>query len=95
LNNGEYVELLLGRITAAYFAIEDFDELPTPFRTVAVDLLSAQPIVMRNGSLADAQAGSRGPRRDAAFLAPHCFLTAAAVLLPLRPGSGAAPTSMS
>jgi len=54
LNNGEYVELLLGRIAAPYFEIEDFDELPTPFRTVAVDLLSARPVVMRSGSLADA-----------------------------------------
>jgi NTE family protein len=54
LNNGEYVELLLGRITAPYYNLEDFDDLPTPFRTVAVDLLSAQPVVMRNGSLADA-----------------------------------------
>jgi NTE family protein len=54
LNNGEYVELLLGRIAAPYFDVQDFDELPTPFRTVAVDLLSAQPVVMRRGSLADA-----------------------------------------
>ncbi len=54
LNNGEYVELLLGRIAAPYFGIEDFDELPTPFRTVAVDLLSAQQVIMRRGSLADA-----------------------------------------
>jgi NTE family protein len=54
LNNGEFVELLLGRIAAPYFDIEDFDDLPTPFRTVAVDLLSAQPVVMRSGSLADA-----------------------------------------
>ena len=54
LNNGEYVELLLGRIAAPYFEIDDFDDLPTPFRTVAVDLLSAQPVVMRRGSLADA-----------------------------------------
>ena len=54
LNNGEYVELLLGRIAAPYFDVEDFDDLPTPFRTVAVDLLSAQPVVMRSGSLADA-----------------------------------------
>ena len=38
LNSGEYVELLLGRIAAPYFDIEDFDHLPTPFRTVAVDL---------------------------------------------------------
>jgi NTE family protein len=54
LNNGEYVELLLGRITAPYYTLEDFDDLPTPFRTVAVDLLSAQQMVMRSGSLADA-----------------------------------------
>jgi NTE family protein len=54
LNNGEYVELLLGRIAAPYFEVENFDDLPTPFRTVAVDLLSAQPVVMRRGSLADA-----------------------------------------
>ena len=52
LNSGEDVELLLGRITAPYFDLADFDELPTPFRTVAVDLLSAQPVVMRSGSLA-------------------------------------------
>jgi NTE family protein len=54
LNNGENVELLLGRIAAPYYNLEDFDHLPTPFRTVAVDLLSAQPVVMRDGSLADA-----------------------------------------
>jgi NTE family protein len=54
LNNGESVELLLGRIAAPYFDVDDFDDLPTPFRTVAVDLLSAQPLVMRSGSLADA-----------------------------------------
>ena len=54
LNSGQDVELLLGRIAAPYFDIEDFDELPTPFRTVAVDLLSAQPVVMRRGSLAAA-----------------------------------------
>jgi NTE family protein len=54
LNSGQNVDLLLGRITAPYFEIRSFDELPTPFRTVAVDLLSAQPVVMRRGSLADA-----------------------------------------
>ena len=54
LNSGEHVELLLGRIAAPYFDMQDFDDLPTPFRTVAVDLLSAQPVVMRSGSLADA-----------------------------------------
>jgi NTE family protein len=54
LNTGEYVELLLGRIAAPYFDLPDFDALPTPFRTVAVDLLSARPVILRRGSLADA-----------------------------------------
>lgn len=52
LNNGEQVELLLNRITAPYFGIESFDDLPTPFRAVAVDLLSARPVVLERGSLA-------------------------------------------
>jgi len=54
LNNGEEVELLLARMTAPYFEIEDFDQLPTPFRAVAVDLLSARTVVIGRGSLADA-----------------------------------------
>ena len=54
LNNGEHVELLVGRIAAPYFDVDDFDKLPTPFRTVAVDLLSAKQVVMGRGSLADA-----------------------------------------
>jgi NTE family protein len=54
LNSGQQVELLLGRIAAPYFEVDDFDDLPTPFRTVAVDLLSAQPVIMGSGSLADA-----------------------------------------
>jgi NTE family protein len=54
LNNGQAVELMLARITAPYFGVEDFDDLPTPFRTVAVDLLSAEPVIMKSGSLADA-----------------------------------------
>ena len=54
LNSGQDVELLLHRIAAPYFDIQDFDDLPTPFRTVAVDLLSSQPVVMRSGSLAEA-----------------------------------------
>jgi NTE family protein len=54
LNNGQQVNLLVGRIAAPYFAIATFDELPTPFRAVAVDLLSATPVVMDRGSLASA-----------------------------------------
>jgi len=54
LNNGQQVDLLLARVTAPYFAISSFDELPTPLRVVAVDLVTAQPVVLGRGSLARA-----------------------------------------
>jgi NTE family protein len=54
LNDGEQVDLLVARITAPYYAMRTFDELPTPFRAVAVDLLSATPVVLDRGSLASA-----------------------------------------
>ena len=54
LNNGEQVELLLGRIAAPYYDIESFDELPTPFRAVAMDLVTASKMVLDRGSLAQA-----------------------------------------
>lgn len=54
LNNGEQVELLISRITAPYSDIGHFDELPTPFRSVAVDLVSASEVVLDRGSLARA-----------------------------------------
>jgi NTE family protein len=52
LNNGQQVDLLLSRIAGAYYGITNFDELPTPFRCVAVDLRRAEPVVLRDGSLA-------------------------------------------
>jgi NTE family protein len=54
LNNGQQVDLLVGTIAGPYYDIQTFDELPTPFRAVAVDLLSATPVVMDRGSLATA-----------------------------------------
>src|SRR6185436_5588936 len=54
LNNGQEVDLLLSRIAGPYYGIKNFDALPTPFRCVAVDLKSARPIVMSDGSLARA-----------------------------------------
>jgi NTE family protein len=41
VNNGEQVDLFVGRIAAPYYGIQTFDDLPTPFRAVAVDLVSA------------------------------------------------------
>jgi NTE family protein len=54
LNDGQQVDLLLARIAAPYYGIESFDDLPTPFRCVAVDLVSAERVVIKSGSLAQA-----------------------------------------
>jgi NTE family protein len=52
LNDGQQVDLLLARITGGYYHLEDFDQLPTPFRTIAVDLRTAERVVLDRGSLA-------------------------------------------
>jgi len=54
LNNGQQVDFLLTRIGGAYLQLQSFDDLPTPFRCLAVDLVTAQPIVLDHGSLPDA-----------------------------------------
>lgn len=54
LNMGEQVGLFLSRITAPYYQLRNFDELPTPFRCIAVDLHTAKPVIMRDGPLARA-----------------------------------------
>ena len=54
LNSGQQVGLLLSRITAAYYRPLPFDDLPTPFRAIAVDLHTAQPVIMRDGLLSRA-----------------------------------------
>jgi NTE family protein len=51
LNNGQQVDFLLQRIGGAYLHLRSFDELPTPFRCLATDLVSAQSIVLDHGSL--------------------------------------------
>ena len=52
LNDGQQVDLLLARIAGAYYQLRHFDDLPTPFRTVAVDLKSGERVVLEDGSLA-------------------------------------------
>lgn len=54
LNNGQQVGLLLSRIAAAYYGVKSFADLPTPFRCVAVDVRTAKPVVIGDGSLARA-----------------------------------------
>src|SRR5687767_6179874 len=52
LNDGQQVDLLLARIAGGYYGLAHFDDLPTPFRTVAVDLRTAERVVIDRGSLA-------------------------------------------
>ena len=51
LNSGAQVDQLIAGITAAYYADPTFDTLPTPFKMVAVDLRTAQPVILERGSL--------------------------------------------
>lgn len=48
---GQDLGLLLDRVLLTYSDELDFDQLPTPFRCVATDLITADPIVLRRGSL--------------------------------------------
>jgi len=58
LNNGLEVDLLLSRIGALYAGLPSFDSLPTPFRSVAVDLHTAKVVVFDSGSLPKAMRAS-------------------------------------
>ncbi len=51
LNPGESLSLFLSRSTLGYSDLSDFDQLPTPFRCVATDLVSGDSVVLSKGSL--------------------------------------------
>jgi NTE family protein len=51
ISSGESIALLFSRYTAAYGNLTTFNELPIPFRCVATDLVSADPVVLDHGSL--------------------------------------------
>jgi len=51
---GQGVGLLLDRVSFPYSTISSFDELPTPFRCVATDMLAGVPVILKDGSLAQA-----------------------------------------
>ncbi len=51
LNPGESLSLFLSRSTLGYADVSDFDQLPTPFRCVATDLVSGDSVVLSKGSL--------------------------------------------
>ena len=51
LLQGQQLELLLRRLYADVDHIRNFDELPIPFRAVATDLATMQPVVFNSGDL--------------------------------------------
>jgi NTE family protein len=54
LNSGQQVSFLLDQMTLPYWDVESFDELPTPFRSVAVDLRTSTVVVLGKGSFSQA-----------------------------------------
>jgi len=54
LNPGHEIGLVLDRLMLSYGDDTDFDNLPIPFRCVATDLVNAETVVLKNGSLAQA-----------------------------------------
>jgi NTE family protein len=53
-NSGHQVGLILDRIALPYSQLESFDDLPTPFRCVATDLVAGKAVVFDRGSLTEA-----------------------------------------
>ncbi|MDQ3323789.1 MAG: patatin-like phospholipase family protein, partial [Acidobacteriota bacterium] len=54
LNPGHQIGLVLDRLMLAYGENTNFDELPIPFRAVATDLVNAETVVLKSGSLSRA-----------------------------------------
>ena len=51
---GQNVQMEFLKITAPYEDVNNFDDLPIPFRCVAVDLVTGKEKILKNGSLAKA-----------------------------------------
>ena len=52
LVQGQNLEIELKRLTMPVVSISDFDRLPVPFRAVATDIVTGEPIVLQSGDLA-------------------------------------------
>src|SRR5262245_60766198 len=51
VNAGMEIGLVFDRLVLPYDDLRNFDQLPIPFRCVATDLVSAQAVVLKDGSL--------------------------------------------
>lgn len=58
LVQGQKLSQTLRRLTLAVSQIDHFDDLPTPFRAVATDLETGDPVVMSSGDLTSAMRAS-------------------------------------
>ena len=54
LNSGTGLNLLLSRVALPYSQMKSFDDLPTPYRTIATDIVKADAHIFHAGSLAEA-----------------------------------------
>src|ERR1700747_1229377 len=54
LNAGHQISLLIDRETLPYASLTSFDELPTPYRCVATDLVSGKEVIFKDGRLSQA-----------------------------------------
>ena len=54
LSDAHFIGLLLSRLALPYSSVDHFDEMPIPFRAVAVDMEGAERIILEEGSLAQA-----------------------------------------
>ena len=51
LNPGHFIGLLFDRLTLPYSEVEDFDQMPIPFRCVATDMEDGRAVVLSSGDL--------------------------------------------
>ena len=50
LNAGQQIGLMLDRIAMPYYDVRDFNDLPTPFSSVATDIRQGEVVVINSGS---------------------------------------------
>ncbi len=55
---GQKLELALKRLVLPVIAVDDFDQLPIPFRAIATDIVTGQAVVLDSGDLAQAMRAS-------------------------------------
>ena len=51
LDPGQAIDMLLQRVTLPYYDLKSFDDLPTPFRTVATDVRTSEVVTLSEGPL--------------------------------------------